>query len=116
MQDNTLSQSYTTWHLIKAFWQSEHKKLAYGYLISLIFLSTFIVALNVIGTYWFKFFWDALQNYDMSLVVKLLEFFVIFAGVFVMSAVYQYYLQSMFCLRWRNWLTQNFITKWFFVH
>ena len=46
----------TTWHLTKAFWQSEHKKQAYAYLVSLILLTLFIVALTVISTYWYRYF------------------------------------------------------------
>ncbi|ODN42323.1 ABC transporter ATP-binding protein/permease [Piscirickettsia litoralis] len=102
----------TTWKLAKLYWQSDQKKIAYFYLITLIVLTLFSVALNVGVTYWYKHFWNAIQDYNKSLVFELVLVFIVLATVFVLTSVYIYYVRSKFDVRWREWLTQYVIDTW----
>jgi putative ATP-binding cassette transporter len=75
-------------------------------------MSVSIVGMEVVFNYWYNYFYDALQDYDKHGAVDLLIIFVFLATVFIVLAVYRYYLQSYLALRWRNWLTNQFLTRW----
>ena len=102
----------STWRIISLFWKSERKKYAYFNLIVLVLITTVIVGLNILVTYWFKYFWNAVQDYDVNFVIKLIGFFCVLATVFVLLSVYKFYIQSNFAVRWREWLTQHVIGEW----
>lgn len=100
------------WRLITAFWQSEKRGYAYLALMGLIIMTLALVGINVIITYWYKHFWNALQNYHERLIFQLVGVFCVIAASYVIIAVYQYYIQSIFKLRWRQWLTDVLIQRW----
>ncbi|OAJ35733.1 Inner membrane ABC transporter ATP-binding protein YddA [Piscirickettsiaceae bacterium NZ-RLO1] len=102
----------TTWQLVKLYWQSDQKKTAYFYLITLLVLTLFLVAMSVAITYWYKHFWNAIQDYNKSLVFELVFVFIGIAAVFVITAVYKFYVQASFGVRWREWLTCHVIDIW----
>jgi len=106
------SRPYTAWQLIKAFWQSDQRFFAYLFYISVIAMSMMIVGMEVGLNYWYNFFYDALQDYDKKGAFDLLAIFMFLAGVFIILAVYRYYLQQYLGLRWRRWLTDQFLTRW----
>ncbi|WP_299009022.1 ABC transporter ATP-binding protein/permease [uncultured Shewanella sp.] len=101
-----------TWRLVKLYWRSEQKKTAYFYLITLLILTLLLVAMNVAVTYWYKYFWDAIQEYNKELVFQLVLVFIVLAAVFVVTAVYKFYVQARFGIRWRVWLTEYVIDTW----
>ncbi len=107
-----LSPPMTTWHLVKLYWQSEQKKTAYFYLVTLLILTLFLVAMNVAVTYWYKYFWNAIQEYNKERVFQLVFVFIALAAVFVVTAVYKFYVQARFSIRWRAWLTEHVIDTW----
>lgn len=112
MSDTKQHDPVTTWHLVKLYWQSEHKKAAYFYIITLLLLTLLLVAMNVAVTYWYKYFWDAIQEYDKTLVFKLALMFIALAAIFVVTAVYKFYVQARFGVLWRAWLTEHVIDAW----
>jgi len=112
MSHNLESRPYTTWQLIKAYWQSEYKLSAYVFIATVLLMSMFIVGLDVILTDWYNYFYDALQDYDRVGALDLLGIFLFIAGVYIVVAVYRYYLQQILALRWRNWLTKQFLDRW----
>ena len=87
------SHQYTTWGLIKLYWQSEYKHIAYFFSVTIIILTILSVALDVIFNYWSNYFYNALQAYDARLVVKLLLFFIILAAINMVVVVYRYYVE-----------------------
>ncbi|MDC0535038.1 ABC transporter ATP-binding protein/permease [Francisellaceae bacterium] len=102
----------STWRIVTLFWKSKKKNYAYLNLIVLIAITTVIVGLNIGVTYWFKYFWNAVQQYDQASVIKLIGIFLVLATVFVLISVYKFYIQSNFAVRWREWLTQYVIDRW----
>lgn len=106
------SQQYTTWQLIKIFWQSENKFWAYSFSIFMVSLTILMVGFDVAFNYWYNYFYDALQEYNMQSAVRLLVFFFVLAAFYIVVAVYRYYLSQLFALRWRRWLTNQFINRW----
>jgi len=103
---------YTAWGLIKLYWQSEHRVRAYLSFGILIIMTVCLVVFEVVFSYWSNYFYDALQAYNMQGAIRLLIFFFVLAGFYIVLAVYRYYVSQLFGLRWRKWLTEQFITRW----
>lgn len=112
MSLNLQSRRYTAWQLIKSFWQSDQRYFAYIFLFSVILMSTALVGMEVILNYWYNYFYDALQEYDKRGTLDLIAIFMFLAGVFIVLAVYRYYMQQYLALRWRRWLTDQFMSRW----
>ncbi len=106
------SRPYTTWQLIKAFWQSDQRLMAYGFFITVLIMTMVMVALDVALTDWYNYFYNALQEYDVRAVIDLLWIFVFIATLSIVISVYRFYLQQYLGLRWRRWLTEQFIKRW----
>jgi len=106
------SRQYTTWELIKAYWQSEHKISAWSFAAIVLLLTIVLVGFDVAFNYWYNYFYNALQAYNVHASVRLLFFFFILAGINIVVAVYRYYLSQLFALRWRRWLTEQLLSRW----
>jgi vitamin B12/bleomycin/antimicrobial peptide transport system ATP-binding/permease protein len=107
-----LATYHNVWRLIRGYFQSEHRLYAYFSFSFIIFMTVAIVGVDVAITYWFNYFYDALQAYDKSGVVRLLGVFCVLATIYILLAVYRFYVSQMFGLRWRQWLTAQFIARW----
>lgn len=105
-------QHYTAWQLLKAYWQSDYRKSAYAFLVAVIVMSMILVGMDVVFTNWYNHFYNALQDYDARGALDLILVFIFIAGVNIILAVYRYYLQSFLALRWRRWLTDQFLNRW----
>lgn len=103
---------YTAWQLLKAYWQSEFRASAYAFLGSVIVISMILVGMDVLFTTWYNYFYNALQDYDWRGAIDLLVIFIFMAAVNIVLAVYRYYLQNYLGLRWRRWLTYQFLNRW----
>jgi len=112
MSHDLQSRPYTAWQLIRAYWQSEQKLFAYSFFVFVIIMSVSIVGMDVGFNYWYNFFYDALQDYDKRGALDLLVIFTFLAAVYIILAVYRYYLQLYLSLRWRRWLTEQFLDRW----
>jgi putative ATP-binding cassette transporter len=112
MSLNLESRPYTPWQLIKAYWESEQRFFAYFFLISVMLLSLALVGMDVAVNYWYNFFYDALQDYDKRGAMDLIAIFVFLAAFIIVLAVYRYYMQQYLALRWRRWLTNQFLNRW----
>ncbi len=103
---------YTSWQLIKAYWQSEYWVSAYLMIAVVLLMTVGLVVLEVLLNYWFNDFYDALQEYDKRSVFELIAVFLFLVSVIIVVNVYRYYLQSYLGLRWRRWLTEQFLDRW----
>ena len=60
---------------------------------------------------------NAIQNHDaVTFWHQLLLVFTPFAFVYVATAVVEFFTQSMLVIRWRRWLTDNFVSRWLARH
>ncbi len=71
-----------------------------------------IVALNVLFNQWNARFYDAIQNKDWGSFQRELLIFSGLAVAFIIGAVYQIYLQQWLRIRWRQWMTENYLQRW----
>ena len=114
MQKFTLSRQFfkDVWYLTKSYWQSEEKKKAFWLLTCIIALTFGIVFMLVQLNTWNNSFYSALQNYDAEKISSELIHFSWLAAIYIILAVYSYYLQQTLILHWRRWLTTRFIDIW----
>ena len=100
------------WYLTKSYWQSEEKKKAFFLLACIIALTLGVVYMLVLLNSWNNSFYSALQNYDAQKIFSELIHFSWLAAIYIILAVYSYYLQQTLILNWRRWLTTKFIDIW----
>lgn len=112
MSQQLEQRPYTEWQLLKLYWQSDQRLTAYIFLASVLCMSVILVCLDVLFTDWYNYFYDSLQDYDWRGAYDLIAVFIFLAGVYIILAVYRYYLQNFLGLRWRRWMTDQFLKRW----
>ena len=100
------------WALFKGYWSSEEKWKARGLLAVVIAMNFAMVYLIVQLNEWYQIFWDALQNYEEERFFPLLGRFSAIAFIYIMIAVYAVYLRQMLQIKWRTWMTENYLRSW----
>src|SRR6516165_5328867 len=71
-----------------------------------------IVAATVILNQWYNRFYNTLQDRDWNAFVSAILFFCVLAAIYTVIAVYQVYLNQWLQIRWRRWMTQNYMRHW----
>jgi vitamin B12/bleomycin/antimicrobial peptide transport system ATP-binding/permease protein len=100
------------WTLVRPYWFSEDRWAGRGLLLVVVFLNLFIVYINVLLSKWYNLFYNSLQDKDFAAFGSLLIRFSWLAGLFIVAAVYQVYLNQMLQIRWRRWLTDRYLGAW----
>ncbi len=112
------------WTLAKPYFAGEEKWFARFLLAAIIALNLLMVFFNVILTYWNRDFFDAIQSMDSHSAIQLLFLYKITPGeipmlgfveiiaIYVVVAVYAFYLNQMLQIRWRQWITRHFMENW----
>jgi putative ATP-binding cassette transporter len=112
--DYITQRYYTAFQFIKLFWQSDHKIYAYVVFAIIVLMTMILVALDVALSYWSNYFYNSLQAYDKRAAVYLIFVFFGLATIYIIFAVYRYYISQLFGLRFRRWLTKQFINRWLY--
>jgi len=94
------------------YFRSEDAWWGRGLLIAVIALQLFQVWLEVKFNTWYKDFYNALQVKDWDTFIWQFGVFAVLATFFIVSAVYQLYLQQWLQIRWRTWLTNGYVRRW----
>ena len=100
------------WRLFKGYWSSPEKWKARGLLFSVIALNLIMVYLLVRINDWYRIFYDALQAYNWSSFWPLIGEFTGLAFIYIFIAVYAVYLRQMLTIRWRTWMTEQYLARW----
>ena len=109
---NTRAFLRDLWTLTRPYWFSDERWQARGLLTVIVGLNLGIVYINVRLNLWQNDFYNALQDKDMAVFYQLLLQFSLLAAAFIVSAVYQLYLNQMLQIRWRRWLTEHYLEAW----
>lgn len=112
MERRLTSHRYNGWQLIKVYWQSDQRFSAFFLLACVILFTILLVAFDVAFTTWYNYFYNALQDYDMRGAIDLLAIFCLMAAIYIVFFVYRYYIQQFLAIRWRRWLTSEFLDLW----
>ena len=101
-----------SWQLAKIYFTSEHKRQAWLFTLTIITLTFAHVYLLVLLNQWNNTFYGALQDYNTQVMFSSLGEFSVLAGLYILVAVYSFYLQQLLELKWRTHLTKVFISDW----
>ncbi|MBR1646318.1 MAG: ABC transporter ATP-binding protein/permease [Selenomonadaceae bacterium] len=100
------------WSLFKGYWSSEEKWKSRGLLAVVIAMNFAMVYLLVQLNEWYQIFWDALQNYEEESFWPLIGRFSAIAFIYIIIFVYAVYLRQMLQIKWRTWMTNNYLRAW----
>lgn len=78
----------------------------------ILFMALFAVRMNVLFSFWYKEFYNAMQALDAPKFWWALGLFAILATVHVARALLDFYIQQTFEIHWRTWLNENFVNDW----
>lgn len=101
-----------SWSLIAPYWKSNDKWVARILLASVVSLALGMVYLNVLFNEWNRDFYNALENKDFEIFTEQLWQFSILAFVFIVVAIYKIYLTQALEIRWRAWMTNQYMNEW----
>lgn len=100
------------WRLIQPYWVSEEKWRARGLLLSIVALALGMVYLEVLFNTWNREFYNALETKNYKIFTEQLWRFSYLAFIFIGVAIYRVYLTQSLQMRWRMWLTKQYMTRW----
>ena len=100
------------WELCKPYWRSEERWSAYGLLALVLFCNVVQIAGSVALNSFYQEFFDALQNFSKHVMWALLGQFTVIVIALILSVGYGLYLSGILSIRWRRWLTKNFVANW----
>jgi vitamin B12/bleomycin/antimicrobial peptide transport system ATP-binding/permease protein len=103
---------HDAWAIARPYWFAEDRWAARGLLLVVIALTLGMVYINVLLNQWNNTFYNALQDKDYAVFVHQLIRFAWLAGLYIIVAVYQLYLNQMLQIRWRRWLTERYLRAW----
>ena len=104
------------WALSAPYFKSEDKWKARGLLLAIVLLNLAAVYMLVLINEWNRVFYDALQNKDAAVFWTQLGRFTYLAFAFIIIAVYRFYLTQLLQVRWRAWMTANYLQRWLAEH
>ena len=107
-----LSSLAILWQLARPYFFSEDRWAGRVLLGAVIAIELSIVAINVMLNQWNNRFYNALQERNWDAFVYELGFFCILATAYILLAVYQLYLNQWLQIRWRRWMTQQYLSRW----
>lgn len=98
--------------IARKYWFSEEKWSAWGLLLAVIALNLGLVYLTVLINYWQGSFYGLIQDYNQAAFLEALGKFGLLSLLFVIGRGYQTYTRMQLHIRWRRWLTGNFLRNW----
>jgi putative ATP-binding cassette transporter len=102
----------TIWRLAVPYFRSEDRMAGRALLAAVIVIELAIVGINVLINQWNNRFYNALQDRNWDTFVSELLYFCLLAAAFIVLAVYQLYLNQWLQIRWRRWMTQQYLQDW----
>lgn len=106
------NERITTWSLIRPYWVSDEKWIAWGLLALVIAMNMTMVAVNVWFNSWQRMFFDAIQEYNYPVFKRALLQFTAIAMALILLGSYRTYFRQMLEFRWRQWLTTQYMHEW----
>ena len=100
------------WELSKPYWKSDERGRAWGLLIAIVVLTLGLVYLDVLFNNWNREFYNALEQKNYADFKDLILYFSLLAVMFMVAAIYKLYLTQMLTMRWRVWLTEQYLAEW----
>jgi vitamin B12/bleomycin/antimicrobial peptide transport system ATP-binding/permease protein len=100
------------WRLAVPYFRSEDRWTGRILLGAVIAIELAITGINVLINQWNARFYNALQDRNWDVFVSEMLFFCILAALYVALSVYQVYLRQWLEIRWRRWMTSQYLEHW----
>ncbi|MBR0708801.1 ABC transporter ATP-binding protein/permease [Bradyrhizobium liaoningense] len=102
----------TVWRIAIPYFRSEDKWAGRGLLGAVIAIELALVGNDVLLNQWRSRFYNALQDKNWDGFKREMLVFCVLATVSVALGVYQLYLNQWLQIRWRNWMTNQYLSSW----
>ncbi|MDO9061490.1 MAG: SbmA/BacA-like family transporter, partial [Bradyrhizobium sp.] len=102
----------TVWRIAAPYFRSEDRWAGRALLAAVIAAELAIVGLTVLQNQWNSRFYNALQDYNWDAFVAEIIYFSVLATFYIIIAVYQLYLNQWLQIRWRRWMTAQYLGQW----
>ncbi len=110
--NNIRSTLATVWRIAAPYFRSEDKWAGRALLAAVIATELAIVGITVLLNQWNSRFYNALQERNWDTFVSEIIYFSILAAIYTVIAVYQLYLNQWLQIRWRRWMTAQYLGEW----
>jgi vitamin B12/bleomycin/antimicrobial peptide transport system ATP-binding/permease protein len=100
------------WRLAVPYFRSEDRWTGRILLGAVIAIELAITGINVLINQWNARFYNSLQDRNWDVFVSEMLFFCMLAALYVALAVYQVYLRQWLEIRWRRWMTSQYLDHW----
>jgi putative ATP-binding cassette transporter len=100
------------WVLSLPYFRSEEKWQARALLAAIVSLNLAFVYTLVQFNEWNRFFYDALQERNYPVFISQLVRYTVLACIYIVIAVYRFYLTQQLEMRWRAWMTRHYMDRW----
>ncbi|HEY5209711.1 MAG TPA: ABC transporter ATP-binding protein/permease [Stellaceae bacterium] len=100
------------WRLARPYFVSEEKVAAWTLLAAVIGLNLANVYVHVRINQWSAAEYNALGSYNYSEFIYQFWIFLILSAFNIVITVYALYLNQMLQIRWRRWMTRQYIATW----
>jgi len=108
--------SARVWTLSAPYFRSEEKWKARLLLLAIVLLNLGTVYMAVQFNDWYRVFYDALEKRDQAVFWQQLGRFTYLAFGAIIVAVYKFYLTQLLQMRWRGWMTRDYLRRWLSHH
>ncbi len=107
-----VSSFSTIWRLAIPYFRSEDRWPGRVLLAAVIAVELSLVGVTVLLTYWQNSFYNALQGRDWDVFVHQLLYYCVLATAATVLHVYKLYLNQWLQIRWRRWMTRQYLDNW----
>ena len=109
---NIRSTLATVWRIATPYFRSDDKWAGRTLLAAVIATELAIVGITVLLNQWNNRFYNALQERNWDTFVSEIIYFCVLAAIYTVIAVYQLYLNQWLQIRWRRWMTAQYLSEW----
>ncbi|QWG22707.1 ABC transporter ATP-binding protein/permease [Bradyrhizobium sediminis] len=110
--NNIRSTLAIVWRIAAPYFRSEDKWAGRALLAAVIATELAIVGITVLLNQWNSRFYNALQERNWDTFVSEIIYFSVLAAIYTIIAVYQLYLNQWLQIRWRQWMTRQYLGEW----
>ncbi len=96
---------------------ARERRMAISMVVLLVVINQAQVGMNLRLSFFSRDWFNAIQNKDQSAFwSQLLFVFTPWAFLFIATAVLEFVVTNILIIRWRRWLTNNYVTRWLDTH
>jgi len=109
---NFASTIVTIWRLSIPYFRSDDRWPGRILLAGVIAIELSLVALQVVLNQWYNRFYNTLQDRNWDAFISAILFFCVLAAIYTVLVVYQTYINQWLQIRWRRWMTEDYLRQW----